>query len=160
MDGEQVRSFNLRVLKNHDTEIVDILDQTTHVVVYQFDAEDSNWTKAGIAGTAFIIERRVYPTHKLLLFNRQGVENFVISLDNDRKIESAGEFLLLRDNDMKVWGLWVFEPTDRERFAQNLFACTQSAQTHSQSSPQSRNEHMLSSLFELAANDTSQTPIG
>lgn len=45
MDLVARKKLNLEVLKRHDTNICDILDQSAHAVVYKFDTEKTSWVK-------------------------------------------------------------------------------------------------------------------
>lgn len=39
------KKLNLEVLRRHDPNITDILDQSAHAVVYKFDIEKKSWVK-------------------------------------------------------------------------------------------------------------------
>lgn len=43
MDLIARKKLNLEVLKRHDADICDILDQSAHAVVYKFDTEKTSW---------------------------------------------------------------------------------------------------------------------
>lgn len=45
MDLIARKKLNLEVLKRHDPNICDILDQSAHAVVYKFDTEKTSWVK-------------------------------------------------------------------------------------------------------------------
>lgn len=45
MDLVARKKLNLEVLKRHDANICDILDQSAHAVVYKFDTEKTSWVK-------------------------------------------------------------------------------------------------------------------
>lgn len=45
MDPVARKKLNLEVLKRHDANICDILDQSAHAVVYKFDTEKTSWVK-------------------------------------------------------------------------------------------------------------------
>jgi hypothetical protein len=45
MDPVARKKLNLEVLKRHDANICDILDQSAHAVVYKFDTEKTSCVK-------------------------------------------------------------------------------------------------------------------
>lgn len=45
MDLIARKKLNLEVLKRHDANICDILDQSAHAVVYKFDTDKASWVK-------------------------------------------------------------------------------------------------------------------
>ncbi len=149
MEGKQVRDFNLKVLKFHDPNILDIMDQTTFVVVYKFEADEQAWTKPNIAGTGFVVERSTEPFHQFFILNRHGIENFVVSLVSEEDVQTEGDFLHYQDDNGAVWGLWIFEGSDRDRIGENLLACARNTRvTRTMTSPPS--EDVLTSLFRKA----------
>ncbi len=70
MDNLKKRQMNLSVLQKIDPHITDILDQASHVVVYDFDQERNKWEKRGIEGTLFICSRNIHPFHGFMILNR------------------------------------------------------------------------------------------
>jgi hypothetical protein len=46
MDLEEAKKqINLRVLSRYDSSIIDILQTTSHVVLYEFDPASQSWVK-------------------------------------------------------------------------------------------------------------------
>lgn len=45
MDPVARKNLNLEVLKRHDANVCDILDQSAHAVVYKFDTEKASWVR-------------------------------------------------------------------------------------------------------------------
>ena len=43
MDVEARNAVNLSVLRRHDEYIVEIIDTSSHVVVYLFDSDQATW---------------------------------------------------------------------------------------------------------------------
>ena len=72
MDVNRKRQMNLSVLRNIDPNIIDIIDQSSHVVAYDFDQEKSSWKKRGIEGTLFVYSRNIAPFHGFIVLNRLG----------------------------------------------------------------------------------------
>jgi mRNA-decapping enzyme 1B len=48
---EAKRAANLRVLQRADSDIVDILESATHVVLYEFNATSKAWEKRNVEGS-------------------------------------------------------------------------------------------------------------
>lgn len=62
MDLVARKKLNLDVLKKHDPNICDILDQSAHAVVYKFDTEKQSWVNI------CFIEKCYYECLKHLFF--------------------------------------------------------------------------------------------
>ncbi|KAI8929172.1 hypothetical protein BC831DRAFT_444977 [Entophlyctis helioformis] len=114
------QAINLSVLRRHDPFISVILDTSSHVTVYDFDAPSQAWTKRGIEGTMFVFQRTVQPMFGFFVMNRLGIDNLMISLSSDLHIEMLGDYLMYKLPDGTVQGLWMFENSDRRRLAKTL----------------------------------------
>lgn len=55
MDLVARKKLNLDVLKKHDPNICDILDQSAHAVVYKFDTEKQTWVNLVIGNVAHLL---------------------------------------------------------------------------------------------------------
>ncbi|KAJ3004749.1 UNVERIFIED_CONTAM: mRNA-decapping enzyme 1B [Siphonaria sp. JEL0065] len=140
MDHNQINSHNLKVLRRHDDKITDILDSTSHVVVYEFDEAKQSWTKRGIEGTLFIVQRDFSLKHRMMILNRLGLENLEVDLNNEVEFQVTGDYVIYRDPSQGVFctagkkdqgwvgciiiqhvqGLWIYESQDRTRLAESL----------------------------------------
>ncbi|KAI9347611.1 hypothetical protein BDR26DRAFT_799523 [Obelidium mucronatum] len=121
MDHKQINDHNLRVLRRHDDKISAILDSTSHVVVYEFDEGKQSWTKRGIEGTLFIIERDNTLKHRMMILNRLGLENLEVDLNADIEFQLTGDYVIYRDPSQEhVQGLWIYEAQDRTRLSESL----------------------------------------
>ncbi|KND04991.1 uncharacterized protein SPPG_00674 [Spizellomyces punctatus DAOM BR117] len=123
MDPAARLAVNLNVLRRHDSNIVAILDSSSHVVVYDFDQQSSSWTKKGIEGTMFVFQRSVEPFYGLFVMNRLGIENLMVLLSADMEVQLMQEFVIYRkpdDSGDSVQGLWMYETADRTRLYTTL----------------------------------------
>ncbi|RKP14292.1 hypothetical protein BJ684DRAFT_8820 [Piptocephalis cylindrospora] len=120
MNADARVALNLRVLKRHDKCIRRIVDSTSFAVVYTFSRETKEWTKAGVEGTLFLVERSVSPLYGFFIMNRLGLENFSASLNRSMEIILTPEFVIYQNDTGKVYGLWAYEATDRERIGNML----------------------------------------
>ncbi|KAI9004242.1 hypothetical protein BC832DRAFT_531893 [Gaertneriomyces semiglobifer] len=119
------QAVNLNVLRRHDANILDILDSSSHVVVYDFDMSSQSWAKRGIEGTMFLFRRSVEPHYGLMIMNRLGIENLMILLTPHMEVQLLGEYVIYRKPDDSVQGLWMYETVDRTRLASELSRCVQ-----------------------------------
>ncbi|KAJ3071769.1 mRNA-decapping enzyme 1B [Podochytrium sp. JEL0797] len=122
MDFAQKNAHNLRVLRRLDSFVAEILDSTSHVVLYEFDEERQSWNKRGIEGSLFILRRQDQPLqHRLLILNRLGIDNLEVDLNDDIEFQVTGDYVIYRDPRMEhVQGLWIYEAQDRIRMAESL----------------------------------------
>ncbi|CAJ0860801.1 8370_t:CDS:2 [Entrophospora sp. SA101] len=94
MDFAARNAVNLSVLKRHDEYIVEIIDTSSHVVVYLFDRDQSTWTKKGVEGTISI-----QPVFGFIVMNRLGLDNFMAPLVDNMDLEFKDEYIIYRTDD-------------------------------------------------------------
>lgn len=58
---DSIYQHNLNVIKRRDPSIVSILDQFSHVCLYNFDGKANKWLREGHEGSIFIVEQYVDP---------------------------------------------------------------------------------------------------
>ncbi|KAI8803313.1 hypothetical protein BJ742DRAFT_829293, partial [Cladochytrium replicatum] len=125
MDRARKRELNLVVLKRHDPSIDSIIDGTSHVVVYDFDTATQSWTKRGVEGAMFIFSRGddgvgTGKGYGFFVLNRLGVDNFKVVLTGDMEFQLMADYVIYRQPDDSIIGLWMYEEHDRGRLAQIL----------------------------------------
>lgn len=120
MDTAQRHAINLSVLKRHDSSITNIIESSSHVVVYNFEEKLKEWQKKGIEGTMFIFNRNKEPSLGFFVMNRLGLENLMVFITADMEIEISGDFVIYKTADDNVNGLWIYEAKDRERVGKLL----------------------------------------
>ncbi|TPX69008.1 hypothetical protein CcCBS67573_g06963 [Chytriomyces confervae] len=92
MDYQERKAHNLKVLKRHDPLVTDILDSTSHVVVYDFDEAKQSWNKKGIEGTLFIVQRNSRVRHRMLILNRLSLDPFDVDLMDTIEFQVTGDY--------------------------------------------------------------------
>ncbi|CAI2169824.1 15946_t:CDS:2, partial [Funneliformis geosporum] len=135
MDPIARKAVNLNVLRRHDQNIVEIVDSSSHVVVYKFDHEQGAWTKKGVEGTLFVFKRCEQPVYGFIVMNRLGIDNFMAPLTDSMELEFKDEYIIYHTDDVLLWmvdnihGIWVFETKDRERIGKRLWECRELSKT-------------------------------
>ncbi|KAG2183482.1 hypothetical protein INT43_006488 [Umbelopsis isabellina] len=94
MDLAARKAANLSVLRRQDPDIVDLLDQSSHAVVYSFDLSKAGWAKKGIEGTVFLIRRNTPPYYGIYILNRVSIDNYRLILTEDLVIEQQDEYII------------------------------------------------------------------
>ncbi|KAJ2955358.1 hypothetical protein NQZ79_g8640 [Umbelopsis isabellina] len=94
MDLAARKAANLSVLRRQDPDIVDLLDQSSHAVVYTFDLSKAGWAKKGIEGTVFLIRRNTPPYYGIYILNRVSIDNYRLNLTEDLVIEQQDEYII------------------------------------------------------------------
>ncbi|KAF9434526.1 hypothetical protein BGZ76_007868 [Entomortierella beljakovae] len=125
------KAVNLSVLQRHDPNISDILDSSSHVVVYKFDENTQTWTKKNVEGTMFVFKRSAAPSYGFFIMNRLGLENLMADLTGDMALQVTSDYIIYRAGE-DIHGIWIFETTDRDRIAEKLLACCKKAKEESQ----------------------------
>ncbi|KAF9355195.1 hypothetical protein BGX34_010610 [Mortierella sp. NVP85] len=111
------KAVNLGVLRRHDPHISDILDSSSHVVVYKFDEDAQTSTT---------------PTYGFFIMNRLGLDNLMADLTGDMALQLTSDYLIYRD-EKDIHGIWIYEPNDRDRIGEKLLECRQMAKEETQS---------------------------
>jgi mRNA-decapping enzyme 1B len=124
MDSQKRKQLNMQVLKRIDPLIVDILDQSAHVVLYDF--QENSWKKLGVEGTLFVYVRSSYPAFGYMVLNRLSLDNYNM-LIKDIEFELLAEYVISTMQD-RIHGIWVYEQSDRVRIAQLLTGLGQKEQ--------------------------------
>ncbi|KAI7821957.1 hypothetical protein BC939DRAFT_398301 [Gamsiella multidivaricata] len=114
------KAVNLSVLQRHDPHISDILDSSSHVVVYQFDEDSQAWTKKGVEGTMFVFKSRSsVPSYGFFIMNRLGLDNLMADLTGDMALQLTSDYIIYQ-HGKDIHGIWIYEPTDRDRIGEKL----------------------------------------
>jgi hypothetical protein len=64
------KQLNLASLQKEDRNITDILGKASHVVIYKFDNQKTQWIRIDVEGSAFIVAASIAPFLRLLVLNR------------------------------------------------------------------------------------------
>ncbi|KAF9902596.1 hypothetical protein EC991_004769 [Linnemannia zychae] len=126
MNKSARKAVNLSVLQRHDPHISDILDSSSYVVVYKFDEDSQAWTKKGVEGTMFVFRRSTLPYYGFFIMNRLGIDNMMADLTADMALQLTSDYIIYRD-ERDIHGIWVYEPTDRDRIGEKLMECCKKA---------------------------------
>ncbi|KAI8882499.1 PH domain-like protein, partial [Backusella circina FSU 941] len=111
MDPVARKKLNLEVLKRHDANICDILDQSPHC----FDTQKNSWEKLGYEGVIFLTQGKAAPYFSLFVLNRLAIENFSLHLTDFEEINLNAEFIIYQTSEGEACALWLYEQKDRER---------------------------------------------
>jgi hypothetical protein len=58
--SDSIYNNNLTVLRRGDPTILSIIDQFSHVCLYNYNGKTQKWAKEGFEGSMFIVEQYVY----------------------------------------------------------------------------------------------------
>ena len=133
--------LNLAVLRRHNAAVVGLVHVAPYAVVYEFSAAQQAWEKAGIEGSAFVVQLAPSATHAarfaVVVLNRRGLHNFELELHAPDEVEVTDEYIILQRKPPgaaapHIFGLWVFaEPppastaTQREQVARCVLECAE-----------------------------------
>jgi hypothetical protein len=96
--------LNLSVLRRHDPSIVEIVDSTSYVALYQHTTE---WHKTGVEGTLFLFKRSRHPLYGFFILNRQGIENVCEDLSDGANLEVTPELIIYQAPSSSGFFLFV-----------------------------------------------------
>jgi len=162
MDTAQKHAINLSVLKRYDSSITNIIESSSHVVVYSFEPSLQTWKKRGIEGTMFIFKRTKEPTTGFLVMNRLTPDNLTVHITANMEIEITGDFVIYKAADDDVNGLWIYEAKDRERVGKLLQEEVKHEKSRAKlpkTSPSQQPNIDIMSLFQKAKLDRQQIQV-
>jgi mRNA-decapping enzyme 1B len=115
LSEEARKEANLRVLQRQDKSVDDILGSATHVVLYQFSAQQ--WQKLDVEGSLFLIKRREMPRFQLSVLNRNSTDNYCVDISATFQVQNKDPYLMFRNPDNTIQGIWFHNGPEREQMA-------------------------------------------
>lgn len=112
---EQARKqANLRLLQRTvDSNIVDIVQTATHVVLYEYEAATA-WEKTGFEGSLFLAHSA--ERYQLIILNRNSPDNFQMPISADTQLQHDDPFLIFKqkvNGDTRIRGIWFHNADER-----------------------------------------------
>ncbi|KAK1375751.1 mRNA-decapping enzyme-like protein [Heracleum sosnowskyi] len=120
LDQKSTKVLNLTVLQRMDPYIEQILITAAHVTFYAFDIHLNQWSRKDVEGSLFVVKRNTHPQFQFVVMNRRNTENLVENLLGDFEFEVQVPYLLYRNADQEVNGIWFYNSHECEDVA-NLF---------------------------------------
>ena len=111
------KMFNLGVLQRIDPKIWDIVDDCSHVVVYNFEPAKGSWEKGDIEGAAFVTP------FSIVVLNKNGPNNFNIELCDIINIKMQLPYIMLRyatAGAPAIVGIWCHDEAERDSMYQSI----------------------------------------
>ena len=73
------REKNLRVLQSVDENVLEIIEDYSHVAVYEFETSVGKWERLDVEGSLFITRSANAPFYSVIVLNKKGtVSSFSI----------------------------------------------------------------------------------
>ncbi|TYZ67521.1 hypothetical protein PybrP1_004647 [[Pythium] brassicae (nom. inval.)] len=132
VDRAQSDAMNLQVLKRQDSDVMEIVDTASHVVMYEFDQDNQSWKRKEVEGCLFVVKRFSTPRFQVFVNNRLSTTNMTLAVDEHLQVSSVDSFLIMRCPDAAhasgyaIYGLWFFPEEDREKILKLLTRVVQS----------------------------------
>ncbi|KAL3700843.1 hypothetical protein R1sor_018865 [Riccia sorocarpa] len=117
LDQQSTRELNLTVLQRMDRYVEDILTTAAHVTFYEFNVEQSQWSRKDVEGSLFVVKRRTQPRFQFVVMNRRSTENLIEDLLGDFEYEVQVPYLLYRNAAQEVNGIWFYNSRECEEVA-------------------------------------------
>ena len=128
LDKEKQLEYNLAVLKRRDAAISGVVDMSGHVVLYRFSEETQAWDRRNVEGSLFVVSRSEEPKYQFVVLNRISSENLIESVTSDFQMELTDQFLLYRNEQQEISGIWFYSANERASIAELLQSIVGSAQ--------------------------------
>ncbi|XP_031498526.1 mRNA-decapping enzyme-like protein [Nymphaea colorata] len=120
LDQESTKVLNLTVLRRIDPFVEEILTTAAHVTFYEFNIEQSRWSRKDVEGSLFVVKRNTQPRFQFIVMNRRNTDNLVENLLGDFEYEVQGPYLLYKNASQEVNGIWFYNARECEEVG-NLF---------------------------------------
>ncbi|KAG8387471.1 hypothetical protein BUALT_Bualt02G0024700 [Buddleja alternifolia] len=121
LDEKSTKALNLTVLQRIDPFVEDILITAAHVTFYEFNIDNSQWSRKDVEGSLFVVKRNAQPRFQFIVMNRRNTDNLVENLLGDFEYEVQVPYLLYRNASQEVNGIWFYNARECEEVA-NLFS--------------------------------------
>ncbi|KAM7277402.1 hypothetical protein ACFE04_019268 [Oxalis oulophora] len=120
LDQQSTKLLNLTVLQRIDPFVEEILITAAHVTFYEFNIDLSQWSRKDMEGSLFVVKRNAQPRFQFIVMNRRNTDNLVENLLGDFEFEVQIPYLLYRNANQEVNGIWFYNQRECEEVA-NLF---------------------------------------
>uniref|UniRef100_A0A0C9QV86 TSA: Wollemia nobilis Ref_Wollemi_Transcript_7180_1598 transcribed RNA sequence n=1 Tax=Wollemia nobilis TaxID=56998 RepID=A0A0C9QV86_9CONI len=117
LSQQATNDSNLTVLQRIDRHVEEILTTAAHVTLYDFNVELTQWSRKDVEGSLFVVKRRTQPRFQFIVMNRRSTENLVEDLLSDFEYEIQLPYLLYRNGNQEVIGIWFYNPRECEEVA-------------------------------------------
>ncbi|KAM7263503.1 hypothetical protein ACFE04_001186 [Oxalis oulophora] len=121
LDQNSTKMLNLTVLQRVDPFIEEILITAAHVTFYEFNIDNSQWSRKDVEGSLFVVKRNTQPRFQFIVMNRRNTDNLVENILGDFEYEIQNPYLLYRNAAQEVNGIWFYNQQECEEVA-NLFS--------------------------------------
>ncbi|KAL3828591.1 hypothetical protein ACJIZ3_017393 [Penstemon smallii] len=121
LDEKSTKLLNLTVLQRIDPFVEEILITAAHVTFYEFNIDNSQWSRKDVEGSLFVVKRNTQPRFQFIVMNRRNTDNLVENLLGDFEYEVQVPYLLYRNASQEVNGIWFYNARECEEVA-NLFS--------------------------------------
>nr|CAG4645564.1 EOG090X07B6 [Lynceus sp. MCZ IZ 141354] len=120
MSDAAVNKINLKAVKLIDSCAVEIEEPSTQVAVYKFNSTCNDWVKTDFEGTLLLYRRSEKPFYGFVVLNRLRKESLVEVINPQLDIQAHPPFLLYRNQQTSILGIWFYDETDCLRVADKL----------------------------------------
>ncbi|KAL8029604.1 hypothetical protein ABFX02_14G235500 [Erythranthe guttata] len=121
LDEKSTKLLNLTVLQRTDPFVEEILITAAHVTFYEFNIDNSQWSRKDVEGSLFVVKRNTQPRFQFIVMNRRNTDNLVENLLGDFEYELQVPYLLYRNASQEVNGIWFYNAHECEEVG-NLFS--------------------------------------
>jgi hypothetical protein len=119
------RSQSTIVLQNANPNILEVIENATHVVTYNF--EGGKWEKGSCEGACFLTKNCMPPFNTVMILNKMGIENFSIDIDNVQNMKLQAPYVMIKYTSpagaAKIVGLWFHDEREQHTFYTAMDAC-------------------------------------
>ncbi|GAB4813797.1 hypothetical protein N2152v2_000843 [Parachlorella kessleri] len=117
VDQEAAQQMNLTVLRRLDPAVDELLATAGHVALYDFDIPTKRWSRKDVEGSLFLVKRRAQPRFQFIILNKKSADNFVEDVMGNFQCEVNKPYLLYRNKNSEVVGIWFYDDDECDRIS-------------------------------------------
>ena len=107
-----------RYLLSIDPSYEYVIFRASNANIYRFEDE---WSEMGIEGSLYIYRRNKDEGHRLIVFNRKGLNDFKLNISSHFYLEFENQFVIFSYLDKKnIFGFWFDNSQESKKFFKAL----------------------------------------
>lgn len=134
-------NYNYTVISKLDKYVAQIICSSPICNVYKFNIESGEWDKLNCQGSVFVYSRAAkedvgdtlkFP-YAVIVINRLNMDDFSVGItplsiarrteDLEMEVKYEDPFIMIHGSDGAMYGLWLFNESDRELFRTTIDWC-------------------------------------
>jgi Dcp1-like decapping family. len=116
-EKQEIMDLNLKVLRNMDPEISEILIIASFCSLHELDKASKIWHACEMAGPLFLVKRGPKNSLKMILLNQKNTIDYEEEIYAGQKFElkESEKFLFFQNRNSVIKGIWISNAEDLKK---------------------------------------------